>query len=309
MENYSAFCETFVGANHLKRGLICQDASICVNDELYTLAAVADGHGSAWYLRTDIGSRLCVESAAECVGQFMRELKNPEEQLNSEKEREMIFLQLWRSIVSRWHEAVEAHFAENPFTDEELDRVPEIKAHYRTKYADGDYLSAYGTTLILAVTAEDFAFCMQIGDGKCVVLGDDAEAWLPVPHDSRCYDGMTTSMCQEDAVLSMRYCYFSAAEIPSAIFLGSDGIDGSYGNDELLCAFYRGLALTMAQFGSEEGKRQLSEFLPKMTEKGSGDDVSCAGIINIQRLRDAEELMLSKVQQPKSSEIEIIEEN
>lgn len=266
------------------------------------MAAVADGHGSPWYLRTDIGSQLCVQSAAECIDEFLCNLDNAEEILSSDKERSIVFSQLWRSIVSHWHEATESHFLENPFSEDEFSRIPEKKSYYLERYKNGDYLSAYGTTLILAVVTEKFAFIMQIGDGKCVVIGDDAEAWTPVPDDARCYDGVTTSMCQDDAVLSMRYCYFGHEEIPPAIFLGSDGIDDSYGNDELLCTFYRGLALTMVQSGSEEGKRQLAEFLPKMTEKGSGDDVSCAGIINLHKLCIAEKAILDKVMLVKNKE-------
>lgn len=304
MDNYTAFAETCIGANHVRRGIVCQDASIAVNDESYALAAVADGHGSPQYLRTDKGARLCVKSARECVDEFLKGLDNAAERLSSEKERRLIFSQFWRSIVSRWHDYAEADYRENPFTEEELDRVPADKSYYREKYANGDYLRAYGTTLILIAVTEEFAFGMQIGDGKCVAVGPDAEAWEPIPGDSRCYDCVTTSMSQDDAVLSGRFCYFAKEEIPPAIFIGSDGIDDSYGNDELLHSFYRGLALTFAQSGLDEGVRQLSEFLPGMTRKGSGDDVSAAGIICQSRLEQAEKSLLCAVEKGKNESLD-----
>lgn len=300
MEKYSAFAETCIGASHLRRSIVCQDASIAVNKDNYSFAAVADGHGSPQYLRTDRGAQLCVKSAAECVEEFLRSLENAAEKLSSEKERRLIFSQLWRSIVSRWHEYAEADFRDNPFTGEELDRIPQDKCFYREKYIGGDYLRAYGTTLIMAVVTDEFAFGIQIGDGKCVAVGADAEVWEPIPADSRCYDCITTSMSQDDAVLSGRFCWFEKEKIPPAIFLGSDGIDDSYGDDELLYAFYRGLALTFAQSGLEEGVRQLSEFLPGMTKKGSGDDVSCAGIICLERLEKLEKALLDEVDKTKN---------
>ena len=55
------------------------------------MAAVADGHGSPWYLRTDIGSQLCVQSAAECIDEFLCNLDNAEEILSSDKERSIVF--------------------------------------------------------------------------------------------------------------------------------------------------------------------------------------------------------------------------
>lgn len=300
MENYSAFAKTFIGTNHIKRSIECQDFSIAVNNENYAFAAVADGHGSSQYLRTAKGAQLCIQSAAECIDEFLDKLENGSEKLSSKKERNLIFSQLWRSIVSKWHEYTEQDYNQNPFTEEELGNIPADKNNYLEKYLSGDYLRAYGTTLILTAVTDDFAFCMQIGDGKCVAIGDNAETWEPVPHDSRCYDYVTTSMSQDDAVLSGRFCYFERDKIPPALFVGSDGVDDSYGNDELLYAFYRGLALTFAQSGLDEGLNQLSEFLPEMTRKGSGDDISCAGIIWQKKLSEQSEILLKAVEDRKS---------
>ena len=296
MEKYAAFARTCIGASHLKRNIVCQDASLAVNGEKYVIAAVADGHGSPWYLRTDKGAQLSVKSAEECIKEFLDNLENAEERLGNEKERFVLFSQLWRSIVARWHEYAKADFMENPFTEEELDSIPEDRNYYREKYLSGDYLNAYGSTLITAAATESFAFCMQIGDGKCVAVGADGAAWEPVPWDSRCYDCVTTSICQEDAVLSGRFCYFDRESIPPAIFIGSDGVDDSYCSDEILYAFYQGLALTFAQSGVEESVRQLEAFLPEMSRRGSGDDMSAAGIINPAGLKAAEEKLLSIVE-------------
>lgn len=296
MKNYSAFAHSCIGESHIRRDMICQDSSLAENHGSYAFAAAADGHGSLQYLRTEKGSRFAVECAHECVNEFLESLEDAEEVLCDERQRGQLFDQLWRSIVSRWHDRAEKDFTENPFTEEELAKIPPRYAYYRDRYLSGDYIGAYGTTLAFAAVTEKFAFGAQIGDGKCVAVDSSGEAGEPIPDDPRCYANVTTSMCQDDAVLSARYFYYGADELPSAIFLGTDGIENSYAGREQLHAFYRGLALTFAENGLEEGVRQLEEFLPEMTRKGSGDDVSCAGIICLDELKKSSELLRAGVE-------------
>ena len=284
MERYTSFAQTSIGASHLSRDLVCQDCSSCVDREKYSFAAAADGHGSLCYLRTDRGSRFAVECAAECVSEFMEGLEGAEELLKDERQREELFNQLWRGIIARWHDMTEKDFLNDPFTEEELDRIPEKFENFRERYLEGDYIGAYGTTLVFAVVTDEYAFGAQIGDGKCVVIDCDCNVFAPIPEDPRCYDNVTTSMCQDDAALSARFFYLPKGFMPAAIFLCTDGVENSYWNEEQLFGFFRGLALTIVENGIEDSVRQLAEFLPAMTKKGSGDDVSCAGIVDVRRL-------------------------
>ena len=284
MERFSSFAQTSIGASHLSRELICQDSSLCGDFEKYSFAAAADGHGSLCYLRTDRGSRFAVDCAAECVKEFLEGIEDADEILKDERQREQLFNQLWRSIIARWHDLTEKDFLENPFTEEELDRIPEKFTGYRTRYEAGDYIGAYGTTLVFAVVTENYAFGAQIGDGKCVIIDGDSNVYAPIPEDPRCYENVTTSMCQDDAALSARFFYLPKGLMPAAVFLCTDGVENSYWNEEQLFGFFRGLALTLVENGMEEGIRQLGEFLPAMTRKGSGDDVTCSGIIDMRRL-------------------------
>lgn len=284
MERLTSFAQSCIGASHLSRGLVCQDSSFAADYEDYSFAAAADGHGSPCYLRTDRGSRFAVECASECVREFLEGLENAEEILADPRQREGLFNQLWRSIVGRWHEMAEQDFLNEPFTEEEYAAIPEKFAHYRQRYERGEYLGAYGTTLLFAVVTENYAFGTQIGDGKCVVIDGDSNVFAPIPEDPRCFENVTTSMCQEDAALSARFFYLPRGLMPAAVFLCSDGVENSYWNEEQLFGFFRGLALTMLDNGFEEGLRQLADFLPAMTKKGSGDDVTCSGIIDLKKL-------------------------
>ena len=262
-----------------------------VSNSRYAFAATADGHGSLCYFRSDRGSEFAVDSAYECVSKFLETLNEAEADINNEGEREQLFMQLWRSIVSRWHSMVEDDYSFEPFTEEELDGIPEQFAYYRDRYEAGKYIDAYGTTLAFAVVTDDFGFCFQIGDGSCIVLDENGNAYAPIPEDPRCHDNVTTSLCQDDAAYAYRATFFSKEYIPPVLFLGTDGVENSYCNVELLCGFYRGLALTFSECGMDEGVRQLQSFLPEMTRKGSGDDVSCAGIIDMERLKKMEPIL------------------
>ena len=284
MQRLTSFAHSSIGASHLLRGLICQDSSASADHEKYSFAAAADGHGSPCYLRTDRGSGFAVECAESCVKEFLEGLENAEEVLADERRREELFNQLWRSIIARWHDRTEQDFKSFPFTPEELDLIPEKFANYRKRYESGEYIGAYGTTLLFAVVTENYAFGAQIGDGKCVVIDGDSNVSAPVPEDPRCYENVTTSMCQDDAALSARFFYLPKGLMPAAVFLCTDGVENSYWNEDQLFCFFRGLALTIVENGFEEGVSQLEEFLPAMTKKGSGDDVTCAGIIDIKKL-------------------------
>ena len=261
------------------------------DSDRFSFAATADGHGSLCYFRSDFGSEYAVDSAFECVSKFLENLGEANADIFNEDERDQLFLQLWKSIVSRWHSMVDKNYAEEPFTEAELDSIPEQFAYYRDRYESGKYIDAYGTTLAFAVVTEDFGFCMQIGDGSCVVLDEECNACEPIPEDPRCHDNITTSLCQDDAAYSYRAVFFSKDDIPPVIFLGTDGVENSYCSFDMLVGFYRGLALTFCEYGMDEGVRQLSSFLPEMTRKGSGDDVSCAGIVNTERLKKMEPVL------------------
>jgi hypothetical protein len=56
-----------------------------------------------------------------------------------------------------------------------------------------------------------------------------------------------------------------------------------YENKKHLANLYSTIAHNFAEEGFAKGEKQLEEFLPVLTEKGSGDDVSIAGIIKTGR--------------------------
>ena len=119
---------------------------------------------------------------------------------------------------------------------------------------------------------------MQIGDGKCVCISQDGSMYEPIPWDEDCQANITTSICDSEAIEEFRYCFMK--ECPVATLMGTDGIDDSYADAEEMYVLYRSILAIFAEHGRETGESEIQAFLPGLSRKGSGDDVSIAGIVS-----------------------------
>ena len=272
--DYRAFNMTVIGSSHIKSGTVCQDFSLSCELPDRRISVVCDGHGGADYFRSDRGSRFAVEAFTECM-------KDPDlikvlSAAATQKQQSIRIEQLIKSIIVRWNELVEQDIKEHPFGEDELSGVSE-KA--RKRYETGQRLqSAYGTTLIGVMLAENFWLGLQIGDGKCVVVSKDGEFTQPIPWDEQCFLNVTTSICDENAAKEFRFCF--ERTLPAAVFIGSDGIDDCFATDERLYDFYRLTLRSFAQTNDQTAVSQLKDYLPTLSEKGSGDDMSVGIIVN-----------------------------
>lgn len=274
MTDYRAFHLTVIGASHIKNGMVCQDCSQSCEKTECRLVVVCDGHGGADYFRSDRGSKLAAVAFMDCM-------ENPDliaalSAAATEKQRQSRMEQLIKSIIARWNSLVEQDMRQYPFDEDELSGVSE-KA--RRRYEAGERLqAAYGTTLIGAVLADDFWLGLQIGDGKCVAVSETGEFTQPIPWDEECFLNVTTSLCDENAAKEFRFCF--SRTLPAAVFIGSDGIDDCFAGDERLYDFYRVTLKSFAETDEETAIAQLNEYLPTLSEKGSGDDMSVGILVN-----------------------------
>ena len=78
---------------------------------------------------------------------------------------------------------------------------------------------------------------------------------------------------------------FFKENFPAAIYVGTDGVDDSFGTDERLFVFYKRVTQTFSMEGFDGGKQELKNYLPKLTAKGSGDDISISGIVDMEAVR------------------------
>jgi len=298
-----AFNTSNRGAGHIKNGIVCQDASLCGSVGNSSYAVVCDGHGGDIYVRSNIGAEIATETAKKLVVSFIQNVNG--ERFFSDPQKNISILQ--QHIVENWRKKVNEHWNCNPFAKEELAGVPR---KVRKKYNDGaDIESAYGTTAIVAVMTEDYWFVIQIGDGKCITISADGQSDEPVPPDPRCFENITTSLCDPQPLDSFRACYFHNSQdfiqqpdengivhfkvcsyFPSAIIIGTDGVDNSFNSFEKLSEFYKGAVCYFSVLNPLDAKKKLDRYLNEISLNGSQDDVSVAGLFSQESVAEWEEV-------------------
>lgn len=262
------------GYNHIKSDKVCQDSSGHYSDDSMAVVVVADGHGSDNYPRTDRGSSFAVEATITAIREFVKTVED--NAIDISVDSDSYLEQLTKNILANWYAAVDADLEKCPFSEEELSKVSD---KYKKRYISGQKQEkAYGTTLIAACQTKHYWFGLQIGDGKCVCISQDGTMSEPIPWDEDCQANITTSICDSEAIEEFRYCFMR--ECPVATIMGTDGIDDSYTNSEEMYVLYRSILAIFAEYGRDTGESEIQTFLPKLSRKGSGDDVSIAGIVS-----------------------------
>ncbi len=287
MPKFKAFHVSEIGASHLKSGKLCQDYSISSSGDEYAVAIVCDGHGGNKFIRSDRGSRIAAEQTLGSINELMR--GRFKKNLSGMKiydliiEQPTVFLnQLAVNIIFRWREAIKADYLHEPFTVQEITTIDPDDLSVSGR--EDAWVNAYGTTLIAIVVAKKYWYGIHIGDGKCIAVSEDGEFSQPIPWDDRCFLNLTTSLCDSDASTKFRY-FFDKENLPLAVFVGTDGIDDTFGTDTALYNFYQAFLKLSAEKGIEKAQLELKEYLPTLSEKGSKDDISIAGVILQNNLR------------------------
>lgn len=277
MMNFKAFHMSERGESHLHDGRVCQDSSASFSDECGTVAVVSDGHGGCDYVRSQIGSAMACEAAVKNIRRLF-------ENISSEAflaEPDMMLIQLEAAIINDWNESVRSHYEANPFTEEELDCVSEKAG---AAYFSGHRIErAYGATLIAAAVTRDYWFGIQIGDGKCAAFDEAGSCTQPIPWDEKCFLNKTTSICGSDALRDFRHFY--SEKIPTAVFMGSDGIDDSFKNEEDMYDFYKTILYAFSISDYTQAVDELKAYLPRLSKEGSADDVSIAAWMDMDALK------------------------
>ncbi len=271
--NVKAFHKSVQGASHIKKNKNCQDASASYADEKCALAVVADGHGGDDYLRSEIGAKLACRAAEVGIRELIENVdgntffQSPEKRMR----------QLAASVIGKWNEGIHRHYENKPFTDEETEVLSE-KA--KRKYLEeGRFESAYGTTLLAVGMNENYWIGMHIGDGKCVGVNPEGQFKHPIPWDEKCFLNATTSICDTDAINEFRFFYSS--KLPAAVFVASDGVDDCFKDNEQLHNLYKTILFSFGSADFDYAVEELYDYLPRLSAKGSGDDVSIAAILNM----------------------------
>lgn len=271
MNSFLHFHVTVPGASHIRKGAACQDfsKSVCFGDAC--AAAVADGHGDIRYFRSGTGSRFAVEAALKALREFVSREESccppdgMDEKLN----------QLKKNMILNWNRKVARHLSGHPFTPDELAPLSENR---RANLTRGKWVeSAYGTTLIAAAVTPAFWFGMQIGDGDCCAFRSDGTC-ASVPKEPGLAGNVTTSLCEPDAI--EKFHHFFEAGVPASVVMSTDGVRNSFLSREHYRKFLRKIVSAFSAEPYRATKTNLRDFMAEMTEKGSGDDLSVAGMVS-----------------------------
>ncbi len=278
--NAKSFSLSAQGASHIRKNKECQDASGHYYDEKMAIAIVCDGHGGDDYMRSAFGSQFACNAAERNIKSFMENITKDKFFEDPEK----LIVDLEASIINVWNQLIYAHYEKNPFTEEELSGISEKAKKRYTQ--DGRIESAYGTTLIAVAMTSEFWFGIQIGDGKCVAVNPEGKFVQPIPWNEKCFLNATTSICDSDALTNFRHFYHT--KLPVAVFVGSDGIDDCFINNEQLNNLYKTIVYSFGTSEFDEAIDGLKDYLPRLSAKGSGDDVSIASILDFDLLPELE---------------------
>lgn len=296
MKGVSFLKHTCQGESHKATNKPCQDFSQAESQGAFAVAIVSDGHGGARYFRSDKGSETAVRCAKRAIAQFVKETSNThlfknrkltQIGVNASETYDKAYKALsWlvASIIRQWNNDILKDAQSRNITDWE-------RQHVEQKYIDeftnslngeeGNFEKIYGCTLMAFVMTNDYWFAFQIGDGKMVFFnrGDHGiEDNQYVPWDEKCFLNKTTSICDSYAVSEFRFAFCGDGRFPEAVFLGSDGIDDTYGDGDKLTDFYIRLYKEIATSGHSKVENTLKSDLPIISKIGSQDDMSIACI-------------------------------
>jgi len=296
IESYNFSCQ---GESHKVDDKPCQDASFsAVYDNGLAMAIVCDGHGGERYFRSDVGSRMATEVIRDSVKTFVEnvdkslfvgkpytavEAITSEEVISKQTPVDINFRQLFSSIIYQWNQKIADHAMNTTISEWE-------QQHVDQKYLDElknseTYEKLYGCTLMVYVQTPDYWFAFHLGDGKCISFQQDPFWHEPIPWDERCFLNKTTSLCDSNAINEFRYCYQGDGQFPMVVFLGSDGMDDSFGEDANLVNFYIQMVKMLVTEGKEATIKSIESDLPQLSKIGSKDDMSVAFVYNLDELK------------------------
>ena len=281
----------------------------------FSLACVSDGHGGAPYFRSQKGAEFAIQTTIELLSESIDKIALALEK----KDYTKLNASLSASFVRRWMQKVmedvagtdragfEKELNELKQVDEkawkvycdELDNAYALATQYVNlcrnpvekdkeqvsldkDFSKLDIKSMYGCTIAVYFRIKDTPlwYAFKVGDSD-ILMSFDEEYLKPIPDDPQCYENVTTSLC-DDSVIK-EFCFPEKKYlgiVPKTVFCSSDGVANSFTDEDFLKKFYTKLQFSCDEDGPDKTKSEMKETLPVLGEKGSGDDISLAGIIS-----------------------------
>lgn len=250
--DWAALGSVVDGAIHLRQEKKCQDALfLCEPNPTFAIACVADGHGSESCPYSDEGAAAAVQIAGEILQQMLPDLPAHKD------------IRLPKLIETKWKEA-----------------ILELHAEKERELCEPFPYILYGTTLLAVAATEKFIFALQIGDGNMLMVDKDGNA-RSILAVSETVGEDTESLCLDDAWTYIRTQIIprNATDGPALFLLATDGYANSFADSS---GFVKA-GTDFFKIWREEGllsiNKNLSSWLRKSSDKGSGDDIAMALLV------------------------------
>jgi len=276
------------GAAHERRGMPNQDAIAWrprSGKGSPLVVALSDGHGSARYPRSHIGSHLAVKTATQLIHSFVvRHRQGTSLSIIKRTAEEW----LPQAIARAWLDAVNEHLDRNALSTVESTTL--LTAEQNSSEAEtANRAIAYGATLVAVAVTNGFVIYLQIGDGDILTVTADSEVTRPLPVDQRLIADETTSLCAIDAWRDFRVAFQPINNArPELILLATDGYPNSFKDEKGFLQAGVDILKVLRSEGVSRVASSLEGWLRDTTKVGSGDDVTL-GILYPTRTRLQEE--------------------
>ncbi len=284
----------------------------------FSLICVSDGHGSAPHFWSDKGAEFAIQSAVELLSASIDKVLLTLESKDYKKANKNLaksYVKRWCRKCFEYLSSIELDYLKDKIKEievqepevakqylDELHDLKKITKDYKdivlknpllteehqkaisdlvTEFSKLSLKEIFGCTAVIyfQVKGTPVWYAFKIGDSDLFV--DFGEGFVkPIKDDPKCFLNETTSLCNSKAYDS--FCFPEEeflGKAPSSVFASSDGVANSFSSDEYLSRFYGQVQFSFNEDGEFIGERDIKNYIPELSEKGSGDDVTIAGIV------------------------------
>jgi hypothetical protein len=226
-------------------------------------------------LKSKNGARLKYADLGESQQEIVRQNKAYVENFPKVKRQQTFLSGFFHDICNNWYSAINRDFEENPLSEKE-----------KALLGENNKEKAYGCTLLAYLRTPLFWLAFQIGDGKILICDRDLRWTEPVPWDCRCFLNLTTSLCDSSHPWDeFRFAFNGNGFFPIGVYLGSDGVDDSWGTPDKLKNFYSQVTQILVESDDLiKSQSELLEYLKELSIKASHDDISIASTLYLSEL-------------------------
>lgn len=284
----------------------------------FSLICVSDGHGSTPHFWSDKGAEFAVQSAVELLSASIDKVLLTLESKDYKKANKNLaksYVKRWCRKCFEYLSSIELDYLQDKIKEIEV-QEPDVAKKYLdelhdlrkltkdyndivlknpllteeyqkairelvTKFSKLSLKEIFGCTAVIyfQVKGTPVWYAFKIGDSDLFV--DFGEGFVkPIKDDPKCFLNETTSLCNSKAYDS--FCFPEEeflGKAPLSVFASSDGVANSFSSEEYLSRFYGQIQFSFNEDGEFIGERDIKNYIPELSEKGSGDDVTIAGIV------------------------------